>query len=91
MVDLCLEERFRGALLGVLIGNCFGSYWEDLSPGRKTLGIDDVKRKVDLEVDHSLRNEKHHISHASDSVMTFSVAESLLSCKGYDANDMANR
>ena len=47
MADLCLKERFRGALLGVLMGNCLRSYWEDLTPGRKTLDIDDVKRKKD--------------------------------------------
>lgn len=84
-----LKNHFEGALLGVLVGDCLGSFWENFA-WNKTLDIDDVQRKIDEQVEQSLRRQ-FRISYTDDSTMTFGMAESLLSCKEFNAKDMASR
>ena len=75
--------------MGVVVGDCMGSFWEATS-WKKTLNMDDVQRKIDEQVEQSLRRD-FRISYTDDSTMSFSLAESLLSCKEYNAVDMAKR
>lgn len=84
-----VKDHFRGAMLGVVIGDCLGSFWEN-STWKKTLDIDDVQRKIDEQVEQSLRRH-FRISYTDDTTMTFGMAESLLECRAYDAKDMAKR
>ena len=85
-----LKDRFRGALLGALIGDCMGAYWE------KTLwlgthDINEVKAKSRDQVARVLSGKAPRLYYTDDTALTFAMAESLVECKKYDSIAMARK
>lgn len=80
-------SRFRGCLIGALVGDCFGKPFEDA--GKAT--IESVKKFVDnVEAEKSKKNAKI-LHYTDDTEMRLSVEASLLKHKGFNAQDMAKR
>lgn len=76
-VPLC---RFRGALLGALMGDCMGSLFEGKTPSvRAVLNVMDKDGKPKV------------LTYTDDTAMTRSMVQSLLENKGFDAKDLADR
>lgn len=81
-----LHSKFRGCLLGGLIGDCLGSAFE----GEQTVGKSVLNTYMQRLLTTSGR--VHQIfSYTDDTAMMFSVAESLLHSRGFDAGDLAKR
>lgn len=76
MRPIDLKERFRGALVGVAIGDALGAPVE----GRP---------HVESSYLESLDVDPISLTYTDDTAMTIGVAESLLSCRGFDGGHMA--
>ena len=85
-----VKDRFRGALLGALIGDCMGAYWES-APWIGTHSIEDVKGKIRDQVERALAGKTPRLSYTDDTALTFAMAESLVECKKYNAVAMAKK
>jgi poly(ADP-ribose) glycohydrolase ARH3 len=71
-----LASKFRGALLGTVIGDALGSGfegWHHVTPAEIAKRFDDPPDQL---------------SWSDDTAMTIGVAESLLACGGFDGDDM---
>ena len=85
-----VKDRFRGALLGALIGDCMGAYWERAS-WAGTHPIEDVRTKIRDQVERALTGRTPPLSYTDDTALTFAMAESLVECKKYNDVAMAKR
>ncbi|KAL5471447.1 hypothetical protein EMCRGX_G029566 [Ephydatia muelleri] len=85
-----VKDRFRGALLGALIGDCMGAYWET-APWIGTHSIEEVKGKIRDQVERALAGKTPRLSYTDDTALTFAMAESLVECKKYNDVAMAKK
>ena len=85
-----LRSRFRGALVGALVGDCMGAYWE-MGSWKGTHPIEDVRSKMEEQIRQTKSKKAPVISYTDDSALTFAVAESLIECDKFDADHMAKR
>ena len=85
-----LRNRFRGALVGALIGDCLGGYWETQS-WKGTHPIEDVKRRFAEQVKQTQSKKAPVITYTDDTALTFAVADSLIECGKLDADHMTKR
>ncbi|XP_046489458.1 ADP-ribosylhydrolase ARH3 [Neodiprion pinetum] len=88
MDSLLLKSKFRGSLLGALMGDCLGSAYEGdelFSAGMKLV----IQKSFDkLQGPHF---KAPVIQFTDDSAMTRAVAESLIECTGFDQTHMAKK
>ena len=85
-----LRSRFRGALVGALVGDCLGAYWETQS-WQGIHPIDDVKRRFAQQIAQTQSKKAPVITYTDDTALTFAVADSLIQCGKFDADHMARR
>lgn len=83
-----LQSRFRGVIMGSLMGDCLGeryeNLWTEIDIIRVILYFQETAKKVKTnEV-----TEKGFILHTDDSCMMFDLGESLVRNEGYDARDV---
>lgn len=83
-----LSKRFRGALIGVLVGDCYGRPFERYGIRAKT--VIKVNPTTVLERIDSMSNLKEgHLSYTDDTVMTKSTCFSLIENKGLEPGHLA--
>ena len=85
-----LKDRFRGTLLGALVGDCMGAYWER-ALWLGTHPIEDVKAKIRDQVERASSKKTPLLGYTDDTALTFAMAESLVECKKYNAAAMAKK
>ena len=71
-----LLARYRGALMGVAVGDALGAPFEE-------------SLRVAPESIESLRGEPGELRYTDDTHMTIGVAQSLIACRGFDGAHMA--
>ncbi|KAH0951344.1 hypothetical protein HN011_004638 [Eciton burchellii] len=91
MDTILLKDRFRGVMLGVLVGDCLGSPFE----GKVYLkGLSTLKRRSLQKRYTKLEEQKFRepvMLYTDDSAMTRSLAESLIEKRNVDIIDVAKR
>ncbi|EDV25415.1 expressed hypothetical protein [Trichoplax adhaerens] len=79
-----LRNKFRGCLVGAVLGDCFGANFEDTA-----------LRFISLEKVRKFTRERYQkqevLLYTNDTAMTRSLADSLLSNGGFNGTDMAKR
>ena len=85
-----VRSRFRGALVGALAGDCLGAYWE-LQSWKGSHPIQTVKARIEEQIQQTTSGKAPVISYTDDTALTFAMAESLVQCRGFDAEHMARR
>ena len=85
-----LRSRFRGALVGALVGDCMGAYWETQS-WQGIHPIENVKRRMDEQIRQTQSKKAPVITYTDDTALTFALADSLVERGKFDAEDMARR
>ncbi|KAG9492843.1 ADP-ribosylhydrolase ARH3 isoform X1 [Eleutherodactylus coqui] len=75
-------RRFRGSLLGALVGDCFGSLCE----GLENVSVEWVHRFV-----HTLGGRADALMYTDDTAMARSLVQSLLEKPPFDEKDLAQR
>lgn len=73
--------KFRGALTGVLVGDCVGAIFEGKSVDPSTV-LDSITQLVSSTGPKPLK-------HTDDTAMTTATIRSLIRCKGFNASDLA--
>lgn len=107
MIQKCpdLASRFRGSMLGSLVGDCLGQPFEgeDRPISKSVLNsyfekLHDSSLKGTLFMSLILKPELIHPllsvpfkSYTDDTAMTFSVAQSLINKNQFDPQDMAKK
>ncbi|XP_015187423.1 PREDICTED: poly(ADP-ribose) glycohydrolase ARH3-like isoform X2 [Polistes dominula] len=84
-----LKSKFRGSMLGVLMGDCLGAPYENeelLSKGSKL-----VLEKSFNKLESPVKFKAPVMQYTDDSAMTKCVAESLIEKKDIDLIDLAKR
>ncbi|XP_068249415.1 ADP-ribosylhydrolase ARH3-like [Palaemon carinicauda] len=80
-----VASKFRGCMVGALMGDCFGAPFEgDINISRSVLNSY-FKRLLDPDL------KVPYKSYTDDTAMARSVAQSLIDSKGYNAKDMARK
>ncbi|XP_061171393.1 ADP-ribosylhydrolase ARH3-like [Saccostrea echinata] len=82
--------KFKGALVGAVLGDCIGSTFEGL--WAKSIAIEKVLKKVDkveLEAEKPDEEDRKVWKYTDDTAMARSVAKSLIEKKGLDPKHMA--
>lgn len=77
---LNLQNRFRGALLGVLVGDCYGASFE-FKPVEPTTLLEEIR--------NLMKSDKVVMKFTDDTAMTKSTCRSLLENKGFVASHLA--
>ncbi|EGI59450.1 Poly(ADP-ribose) glycohydrolase ARH3 [Acromyrmex echinatior] len=88
MDSVLLKNKFRGTMLGVLVGDCLGSPYE----GLKTISIQKkrvLQRRLNQLWDTKFREPV--MEYTDDSAMTRALAESLIEKQELDIVDVAKR
>ena len=83
-----VRGRFRGSLVGALVGDCLGAYWETQS-WTGTHPIDKVKAKIQEQIQQTSSGKAPVISYTDDTALTLAMADSLVQCRRFDAKHMA--
>ncbi len=78
MSDTRMRDRFRGALVGVAVGDALGAPFEGCPPGISS-----------EQVQASLRHTSGPLRYTDDTAMTIGLARSLLERRGLDGNHLA--
>ncbi|XP_062566072.1 ADP-ribosylhydrolase ARH3-like [Saccostrea cucullata] len=85
-----LISKFKGALVGAVLGDCIGSIFEGL--WAKSIAIEKVLKKVDKvesEAEKTDDEDRKIWEYTDDTAMARSVAKSLIEKKGLDPKHMA--
>ncbi|XP_045584021.2 ADP-ribosylhydrolase ARH3 isoform X1 [Procambarus clarkii] len=80
-----MAGRFRGCMVGALMGDCLGAPFEGESRATRSILTSYFKRLSDPDL------KVPYKQYTDDTAMTRCVAQSLIEKKGYDATDMAKR
>ncbi|MEM3402103.1 MAG: ADP-ribosylglycohydrolase family protein, partial [Candidatus Hadarchaeales archaeon] len=70
------RKKFRGAMLGVAVGDAIGAPFEGGSP----TSLEEVEKSA---------GSRERLEFTDDTEMTIGVAESLVSCTGFNGEDIA--
>ena len=73
-----LQDKFRGAILGCLLGDAFGAGFEGMNPSKARFHIDSLSKRF-------LR------SYTDDTDMTLALAESIVQTGGVDPENIAKQ
>jgi len=82
---ITLLDRFRGCMVGAVIGDCLGSpvecqFWRGISSKRVS------------EIFHEYQKENHEtLKYTDDTAMARQVADSIIAMRSVDSKDMAKR
>uniref|UniRef100_A0A6G1SE58 ADP-ribosylhydrolase ARH3 n=1 Tax=Aceria tosichella TaxID=561515 RepID=A0A6G1SE58_9ACAR len=77
---MATTSKFRGALIGVLVGDCFGAPFERISANPASV----------LEIiERMSKDEQNVLSYTDDTAMTIATCESLIRNKGLDSRDLS--
>ena len=90
MIMASLRSRFQGAIVGALVGDCLGAYWERAS-WRGVHPIEEVRTKMEEQIRQTSSKKAPPISYTDDAALSLATAESLLECCGLDLEHMARR
>ena len=90
LVVSTVRSRFRGVLVGALVGDCLGAYWE-LQSWKGSHPIQKVKARIEEQIRQTASGKAPVITYTDDTALTFAMAESLVQCRGFDAEHMAKR
>ena len=77
-----LRNRFRGCLVGALLGDCLGERFEGFFPVRLESVIEYTQETIK-------RKPMGSVEYTDDSAMTRAICRSLLDQQGYDDSSMA--
>ena len=84
------RDRFRGVIVGALVGDCLGAYWERQS-WRGVHQLSKVKEKIAAQVEEALCKKGPVISYTDDTALTLALGESLVECDGLNPAHFAQR
>lgn len=84
-----LRDRFRGAIVGALIGDCLGAYWERQS-WKGVHSLDKVKDKIAFQVLET-RHKAPLISYTDDTALTLALGDSLVECGKFEPAHCAQK
>lgn len=77
-----LGSKFRGALIGSLVGDCFGAPFESLASKTNSGSVLEL-------IERMSKDETKVLSYTDDTAMTIATCESLIKNKGLDPRDLA--
>jgi poly(ADP-ribose) glycohydrolase ARH3 len=84
-----LRNRFRGAIVGALIGDCLGAYWERQS-WKGVHSLEKVKAKIADQVLET-RHSAPLISYTDDTALTLALGESMVECGKFEPAHCAQK
>ena len=76
--------------MGALVGDCMGAYWE-MGSWKGIHPIEDVRQRMEEQISQTKSKKAPLISYTDDTALTFAVADSLIECGKFDAENMAER
>ena len=85
-----LRQRFRGALSGVLIGDCFGAYWERKS-WKGVHPLPEIKQKMEEQLRQTKSKVAPPIFYTDDTALTLALGDSIVECRKFDARHFAHK
>lgn len=86
-----VRNRFRGAVVGALLGDCLGAYWE-LQSWVGVHSLDKVKAKIASQVEETTQTKKAPlISYTDDSALTLALGDSLVECGKFEPAHCAQK
>lgn len=85
------RNKFQGAIVGALIGDCLGAYWERQSwKGVHSLGK--VKAKIASQVVETTQTKKAPlISYTDDTALTLALGDSMVECGEFKTAHFAQK
>uniref|UniRef100_A0A2C9LUN1 ADP-ribosylhydrolase ARH3 n=1 Tax=Biomphalaria glabrata TaxID=6526 RepID=A0A2C9LUN1_BIOGL len=84
-------SRFKGCLVGAVVGDCIGAIYEGHYAKIQTSLIIEKLKKLDKARENLKEGDEKPLSYTDDTAMTQSVALSLIQKGSFDAADMAKR
>ena len=91
MASSSLKSRFRGAIVGALIGDCLGAYWERQS-WKGVHSLEKVKEKITSQVLETTVSKKAPlISYTDDTALTLALGDSLADCGKFNPVHFAKK
>ncbi|KAK0055248.1 poly(ADP-ribose) glycohydrolase ARH3 [Biomphalaria pfeifferi] len=84
-------SRFKGCLVGAVVGDCIGAIYEGHYAKIQTSLIIEKLKKLDKARENLKEDDEKPLSYTDDTAMTQSVALSLIQKGSFDAADMAKR
>lgn len=82
-MQIDLQEKFKGALLGTFVGDALGMPVEGWPPQTIARKYGQVRKMLEARLGKG--------TYTDDTQMMIAVAESLVTCHGFDGEDMARR
>ena len=85
-----LRSRFQGVLVGALVGDCLGAYWEKQS----WIGahcIEGIKMKIKELLEASSSKKAPPIGYTDDTALTIALGESIVDCGKFEARHFAQK
>lgn len=89
-VSSMMRDRFRGAMVGALVGDCLGAYWERKS-WKGTHPLNEVKAKIGSQVLETMSKRAPLISYTDDTALSLALADSLVECGRFDPAHVAQK
>lgn len=87
---MLVRNKFRGALVGAVVGDCLGAYWENRS-WKGAHCIDEVKQKIEEQLKEAGSNKAPLIGYTDDTALTLALGESIADCGKFDARHFAQK
>lgn len=85
-----LRNRFRGAIVGALVGDCLGAYWERQS-WKGVHPIEEVRERLLSQVKETQSKKAPPISYTDDTALTLALGDSLVECGQFDPRHFAQK
>lgn len=85
-----LRNRFRGTIVGALVGDCLGAYWERQS-WNGVHALDKVKEKIASQVMETKKAKAPPISYTDDTALTIALGDSLVECGKFNLAHCAQK
>ena len=85
-----LKNRFRGAIVGALVGDCLGAYWERQS-WKGSHPLDEVKKKIQTQIQEAKSGKGPLISYTDDTALTLALGDSLMECGKFSPTHFARK
>ncbi len=85
-----LRQRFKGALSGVLVGDCFGAYWESKS-WKGVHPLVEIKQKMEDQLKQTKSKKAPLVYYTDDTALTLALGDSIMECKKFDARHFAHK
>ena len=85
-----LQGKFRGSLVGTLVGDCLGAYWEKRS-WKGAHCIDEVKQRIEEQLKETGSKKAPLIGYTDDTALTLALGESIVDCGKFDVRHFAQK